>query len=243
MTKRRNKNKMKPFPKDEYDRHQALPKPEVGSPEHIQGLRNEVSSMRRDLNTASAHYAPKPVQPTSGRLVSAIRRHPGRTAAVVAGTAAAGAGTAILIDRHNHQKKAAAMSKNLINPFDEVVVFGKAYPVVDVTNVRSGTPKTHTGRGVGHGQRLTDVKNSKGGGGRATKLERYSGGHASGRVGPFGKSLVTALTTPTNAIGSKLGGSLQKTAKVPGLVPKPPAMSLKPTRSIGALPIGKRLND
>jgi hypothetical protein len=105
---------------------------------------------------------------------------------LITGVGAAAVGTGVLIHtkRKKKQEEAAAVGKNLINPFEEVVVFGKAYPVKDVTNVRAGSPKTHTGRGVGHGQKLHEVKH-KGGGGRRVGLERYQGGHSSGRVGPF----------------------------------------------------------
>lgn len=209
---RRNK-KMKPFPKDEYDRHQAaLPKASA-APTHKYGTVFPEPSYPPSHPSHGQVRPQVTPRPTSGRLVSAIRRHPGVATGAVVGSAV---GVGAL--RYHRQKKLnnwanekkAAMSKNLINPFEEVVVFGKAYPVVGVTNVRSGSPKTHTGRGVGHGQRLTDIKNSKGKGGR-TKLERYKGGHASGRVGPFGKALTT--NGVPNAL--KLIAGIPKATKAP----------------------------
>ena len=287
---RRNK-KMHPIPRDLYDQHQAaLAAPAGGGkpptpPRRYGTVFPEPSTPPPRPGEVRLH----PGTPSkSGRLVSAIRRHPGRTAAVVAGTAAAGVGTAVLIDRHNKQKKAAAMSKNWINPFEEVVVFGKAYTVVSETNVRYTGSLVHTGKHVGHGQRLTEVKNSSGGGGKATKLERYAGGHSSQRVGPFGKSLsfsglkrakkaaavvpapyvphsmVKTGQTPSWAGGPKtrqladrrVDKSLLSTAgqrtltglktikpvKVPSKIPLPPSSSLRPTRSIGAIHLGKGMD-
>jgi hypothetical protein len=139
---------------------------------HVPGLGSQpghTAAARAARETAAE--APKP----SGR---------GKLLAVGAGVTAAAVGTGVLI--HTKRKeKAAPMSKNLNNPFEEVIVFGKSYPVKDVTNVRAGSPKTHTGRGVGHGQKLHEVKH-KGGGGRKAGYERYKGGHSSAGVGPFG---------------------------------------------------------
>lgn len=65
---------------------------------------------------------------------------------------------------------------DLINPFEEVVVFGKAYPVAwpvaSATQLKALVP---TGKHVGHGLRLSHTRIA-GGGGKATRLERYTRG-------------------------------------------------------------------
>jgi hypothetical protein len=64
----------------------------------------------------------------------------------------------------------------LINPFEEVVVFGKAYSLLDVkhgTDVRNVAALLPTGRHVGTANALVRVTGPRSGG-PATKLERYS---------------------------------------------------------------------
>ena len=79
---------------------------------------------------------------------------------------------------------------DLINPFDEVEVFGKAYPVA--WPVQSATPVAAvTPRAKGHGLRLVRVKNSSGGGGKATRLEHYKIKPRGLRQGPFSKGSVS----------------------------------------------------
>lgn len=75
---------------------------------------------------------------------------------------------------------------DLVNPFEEVVVFGKSYPVAEpvpgATPVKALLP---TGRHVSHENALTHVHNGKGGGGPATRLERYTGPSHGGRTKLF----------------------------------------------------------
>ena len=69
------------------------------------------------------------------------------------------------------------MSKRMLNPFEEVVVFGKAYSTLNVTsgtNVSVIRALVPTGGHVGHGNALTVVRNRKGHGGRRPGLEHYS---------------------------------------------------------------------
>lgn len=97
---------------------------------------------------------------------------------IIGGIAGAGAGAYLIHQRskNKEKEKTVTASKNLVNPYEEVVVFGKAYPVAlpvpRSTTIRALVP---TGSHVGHGNALVHVRNSKGGGGRATKLERYTG--------------------------------------------------------------------
>ena len=77
----------------------------------------------------------------------------------------------------------------LINPFEETVVFGKAYRTpADATSSRVVPALRPTGRHLGHGLDLKHVTNSGGGGGPATRLERYKGKGKGLRQGPFGKA-------------------------------------------------------
>jgi hypothetical protein len=75
------------------------------------------------------------------------------------------------------------MALNLVDPFAEVVVFGKAYPVAwpppGATSVKALLP---TGRHVSHANALLHVRNSRGGGGKATRLEHYTGKKSGGRA-------------------------------------------------------------
>jgi hypothetical protein len=91
---------------------------------------------------------------------------------------------------------------DLINPFEEVVVFGKALPLepMSSTPLRALVP---TGKHVGHANRLVRVT-GRASGGKATRLERYTNGHGGGKAtrleryttsphglkqGPFGKAM------------------------------------------------------
>lgn len=71
----------------------------------------------------------------------------------------------------------------LVDPFSEVVVFGKAYPVAwppqGAASVKALLP---TGRHVSHANRLSHTHNSSGGGGKATTLERYAGKKSGGKT-------------------------------------------------------------
>jgi hypothetical protein len=79
------------------------------------------------------------------------------------------------------------MALILVDPFAEVVVFGKAYPVAwpppGATSVKALLP---TGRHVSHANALLHVRNSRGGGGKATKAralhrqEEWRAGHLPG---------------------------------------------------------------
>lgn len=75
------------------------------------------------------------------------------------------------------------MYLDLINPFEEVVVFGKRFSVVDTTqNVRVIRALVPTGPHIGHGNDLKVVHGPRSGG-RKAGLERYTGGHGGGRHG------------------------------------------------------------
>jgi hypothetical protein len=101
---------------------------------------------------------------------------------VLLGTAAIGGGYAI--HRHTQKKKELAMSKSLVNPFEEVVVFGKAYrvalPVPSSTGISAMVP---TGRHISHKNKLHIVH---GGGPKITRqqLQIYHGGKSA----DFGKA-------------------------------------------------------
>lgn len=72
---------------------------------------------------------------------------------------------------------------DLVNPFEEVVVFGKAYPVAwPVQSASSVAALVPTGRHVGHGNDLTHIRRKRTGGSR-TKVERFTK-----RADPFAKS-------------------------------------------------------
>jgi hypothetical protein len=149
------------------------------------------------------------------------------------------AGTGYLIHRHRkaaratmaiEARKKAEMSKSLINPFEEVVVFGKAYPVAlpvaHSTKIRALVP---TGAHVGHGNKLVVVH---GGGPKITRqqLQTYHGHGRGLSEGPFGKSLFPfdgAQSSPSAGSGGGLGDSTNS-ATSPGK-PGEPKKPLKPT--------------
>lgn len=104
---------------------------------------------------------------------------------VLLGGAVLGGGYAL----HRHLTKGKPVTKSLINPFEEVIVFGKAYTVVEPiprsTRIRALVP---TGGHVGHGNALGHYR----GGGPAitrTQLQTYNGNGKGLRQGPFGKAL------------------------------------------------------
>jgi len=120
-------------------------------------------------------------RPVKGPISHAAQLPPSnlkRNLLIGAGATAAAGGTYYLHrrGRTKEKEKTVTASKNLVNPYEEVVVFGKAYPVAlpvpRSTTIRALVP---TGSHVGHGNALKHVRNSKGGGGRATALERYTG--------------------------------------------------------------------
>ena len=91
----------------------------------------------------------------------------------------------------------------LINPFEEVVVFGKAHSTLETswgTNVRVIAALVPTGRHVSHANALTHKHNSRGKGGRATRLQRYSKALTPGAParaifgGPASKQMPAGLT-------------------------------------------------
>ena len=152
---------------------------------------------------------------------------------------------------------------DIINPFEELVVFGKKLPLEPQRSTIIAALRP-TGRHVSHANDLTHVRGVASGG-AATKLERYTtsvrGLHpgpfkgsvsqprtklvevkGSGKgfgTGPFRKSLSTAIGDAASGL-KKLKPAAP--VKVPGKVPLPPSASLQPTRSIGALPLGKSVN-
>lgn len=102
------------------------------------------------------------------------------------------------------------MPLDLVNPFDEVVIIGKRYkiavPPQGSTVIAALTP---TGRHVSHANALHHTRNSKGGGGRATRLERYTGGHGGRKKGVH--------------VGKSLAGGLEQLGKIPKVKKVPTA--------------------
>ena len=109
-----------------------------------------------------------PETPAPKAAKTGFRFKGGKRGALIAAGAAgvAGGGAAV----HHH------MRKSLVNPFEEVVAFGKAYPVAlpvqRAVRVRALLP---TGAHVSHANKLVVVRRN-GKGGPATKLERYAKG-------------------------------------------------------------------
>lgn len=101
-----------------------------------------------------------------------------RTKAVMLGGAGLGGAGYVVADRRARQRKQnernGAVTKfyqdEIYNPFE------KAYrpDPGDASNVRTIACIVPTGRHVGRANRLVHVRNASGGGGRATRLERYS---------------------------------------------------------------------
>ncbi len=76
------------------------------------------------------------------------------------------------------------MSLDLINPFEEMVIVGKRYKVaVPVPSSHVIPARTPIGSHVSHANALKVVRNSKGGGGKATRLERYTARSSGGKKG------------------------------------------------------------
>lgn len=99
-----------------------------------------------------------------------------------AGTLAAGG---YAIHRARSRKK-VDMAKTLINPYEEVVVFGKAVALPVPSAVRIRTPNLNSGSHRGNALALVRIRNARGGGGPATALEHYTTSTKGGRQGPFG---------------------------------------------------------
>ena len=107
---------------------------------------------------------------------------------------------------------------NLINPFEETVVFGKAYPVAwPVERAQTLAALVPTGRHVSHANALSVTRNPRGGGGRATRLERYGrrkvskGSVAQGLSMAGGAKGVMPLRNPAGTAAP--GGALTRALK------------------------------
>jgi len=116
-------------------------------------------------------------------------------------------------------------SKALINPFEQVVVFGKAYDVSffpqSSTRIRALVP---TGAHVGHGQKLGHYR-GKNTSPRTNVLRHYTG-HGKGlRQGPFSKELSPLLRSLTStpaarAHAAKIGPGAKEISRQFGKKPK-----------------------
>ena len=103
---------------------------------------------------------------------------------VLVGTAAAGGAVAL----HRRRQRSAAMSKALINPFEDVVVFGKAYKTSFFPQSSSrAAALVPTGKHLGHGNRLGHFRGT-GVSPQGTGLRRYTTKTVGLRQGPFGKA-------------------------------------------------------
>jgi hypothetical protein len=166
---------------------------------------------------------PIPIEDRGGHLPFAVQPSPmqqklaraeqvgfrvGRAARIATPIVAAGAGGYLLARHHAQPQKKDAMSKNLVNPYEEVVVFGKAYPVAlpvsSATTIRALVP---TGSHVGHGNDLKVVRNSRGHGGRRAGLEHYTAKPKGLKQGPFGKAAPTGLARPGMLTAAKVAAS------------------------------------
>lgn len=140
---------------------------------------------------------------------------------------------------------------NIINPFEEIVVFGKKLPLEPMSSTRIRALKP-TGKHLGHGLDLTHVR-GRASGGRATKLERYTttpkglrqgpfsgsslkngsklvevkGSGKGYRTGPFGKSVFTQAPEVARILAQKPGKP--STSRGLGMIAGIPKSTLKPT--------------
>jgi hypothetical protein len=158
-----------------------VPKPE---PKYTAADRGHLESKAPQINARAEALSAK-IKAVSEPPKKGIPRGVKIGGGVLLGTAAAGGAYAAY--RH-HKKKETAMSKSLINPFEEVIVFGKAYPVAlpvpSSTKLRALVP---TGAHIGH---ANDLQVFHGGGPRIPKqaLQRYTAKPVGLRQGPFTKA-------------------------------------------------------
>lgn len=183
---------------------------------------------------------PTPVYDRPRKSAAIPTRAPGNNIGRNIGLGVAATIGATGIIRHQRSKtkekeKTVTASKNLINPFEEVVVFGKAYPVAlpvsHATTIRALVP---TGGHVGHGNALKHVHNSSGGGGRATKLERYTGKGTKKAGSPVAKGIRTGLAMASNPVRpGALGGGIPKTGRTAGRIQRLSRMQSGAEKRIG----------
>jgi hypothetical protein len=138
---------------------------------------------------------------------------------------------------------------DIINPFEELVVFGKAFPL-EPTGSTALAALRPTGRHLGHGGDLTYVR-GKASGGKQPQIERYTtspkglregpfhgtvkqprtkvlrvtGSGKGFRTGPFGKAFTAAPSRALNRGG--VSRSLQAIADIPKPTLKPTGKSWK----------------
>ena len=174
-----------------------------------EGLNRGRSSAGQEGLGAAALKAGRTPRKAKAAAKSGFRFPGGRRGAIIAG--AAGATGLAAAGAHHH------MSKSLVNPFEEVVAFGKAYPVAlpvaRAVRVRALLP---TGGHVSHANDLK-VYRGRRSGGPATKLEHYSKGDIqTGLKMAAGAKGVMPLRTPG---GLKPTGALTSRLKVNSKIP------------------------
>lgn len=188
---------------DQHEARRAAPKRDTGWGHYDKPIEHQP---QRPPSAPRAAAAPR-------RVIQSSPRRVGRNAAIGAGVAAVGAG-GYLAYRH-HQRKQDTMSKNLVNPFEEVVAFGKAYkvalPVPGAKVIRALVP---TGGHVGHGNDLKVVRRAARGGRNATKLEVYRHTPRGQRPGPFGKAFAMPGSLRSVKFGAKAKATVDPNAQV-----------------------------
>ena len=125
---------------------------------------------------------------------------------------------------------------DIINPFEELVVFGKRLPLEPLSSTIIGALHP-TGKHVGHGQDLGHFRGPKSGG-RAGHLERYTTKVVGQRQGPFGKGLVP-VAAAKNAVVATSPLLAQTAAK--SAVKANPAAAVTNSNIPHAAKVGTRL--
>jgi hypothetical protein len=112
---------------------------------------------------------------------------------------------------------------DIINPFEELVVFGKRLPLEPMSSTVIGALHP-TGKHVGHGQDLGHFRGPKSGG-KAGHLERYTTKVRGLRQGPFKKGLVPVAAKGTVQNSLNLISKIPKPTTVPNTVTTSPRLA------------------
>lgn len=112
---------------------------------------------------------------------------------------------------------------DIINPFEELVVFGKKLPLEPVSSTRIGA-LLRTGKHLGHGQDLGHFRGTKSGG-RAGHLERYTTSPRGLKSGPFKKGLFPVAAKGTVQNSLNLISKIPKPTGIPRTVTTTPLLS------------------
>ena len=164
-------------PQERMEEHRAWSKTPEARTQHANHLAG--------IETRHASRVARGLPPVPETAPAAVKTGLSRGTKIAAGalvaTAAAGGAYAL----HRRHQRSKAVTKNLINPFEDVVVFGKAYKTSFFPQSSSRSAAlVPTGKHLGHGNRLGHFRGT-GVSPQGTGLRKYTTNVVGLKQGPF----------------------------------------------------------